>query len=228
MYNKAEEINKETLLKDEQFLDDASSFLIRRGGYDAEDLMTAEDVYDNYMEHFRFQNVNEVTAINDMLYAQNADDEQKEKMARLMETYDKMDSDLGLAAAGDYVAGVLSAPSTYAGIFTGGGAKVGAIAAQQGIKMGIRDVLKRGASKELLQRAATEGAKKGGLTQVERQQVAATLAREAARKGAVRAGAVEGTIGGGQVIAQEQARVELAMRQHKHKRLSEKILQSVY
>ena len=211
MYNKAEEINKETLLKDEQFLDDASSFLIRRGGYDAEDLMTAEDVYDNYMEHFRFQNVNEVTAINDMLYAQNADDEQKEKMARLMETYDKMDSDLGLAAAGDYVAGVLSAPSTYAGIFTGGGAKVGAIAAQQGIKMGIRDVLKRGASKELLQRAATEGAKKGGLTQVERQQVAATLAREAARKGAVRAGAVEGTIGGGQVIAQEQARVELDM-----------------
>ena len=32
MYNKAEEINKETLLKDEQFLEDASSFLIRRGG----------------------------------------------------------------------------------------------------------------------------------------------------------------------------------------------------
>ena len=185
MYNKAEEINKETLLKDEQFLDDASSFLIRRGGYDAEDLMTAEDVYDNYMEHFRFQNVNEVTAINDMLYAQNADDEQKEKMARLMETYDKMDSDLGFAAAGDYVAGVLSAPSTYAGIFTGGGAKVGALAAQQGVKLGIREILKRGAAGQALRSAAT--------------------------KGAVRAGAVEGTIGAGQVAAQEQVRVETGM-----------------
>jgi hypothetical protein len=213
MYNQQEEINKEKLLKDEQFLDDATAFLIDRGGYDAEDLMSAENVYDNYMEHFRFQNVNEVTAVNDLLYAQNADDESKERFARLMDTYDKMDSDLGIAAAGDYVAGVLSAPSTYAGIFTGGGAKVGALAAQQGIKLGIRDVLKRGASKELLQKAVTEGARKGGLSAVERQQVAATLARQAATKGAVRAGAVEGAIGAGQVAAQEQTRVELDMQE---------------
>jgi len=211
MYNQQEEINKEKLIKDEQFLDDATAFLIDRGGYEAEDLMSAENVYENYMEHFRFQNVNEVTAVNDLLYAQNADEESKERFARLMDTYDKMDSDLGFAAAGDYVAGVLSAPSTYAGIFTGGGAKVGALAAQQGIKLGIRDILKRGASKELLQRAVTEGARKGGLSAVERQQVAATLARQAAAKGAVRAGAVEGTIGAGQVAAQEQVRVETGM-----------------
>jgi len=213
MYNQQEEINKEKLIKDEQFLDDATAFLIDRGGYDAEDLMSAENVYENYMEHFRFQNVNEVTAVNDLLYAQNADEESKERFARLMDTYDKMDSDLGFAAAGDYVAGVLSAPSTYAGIFTGGGAKVGALAAQQGIKLGIRDILKRGASKELLQKAVTEGARKGGLSAVERQQVAATLARQAAAKGAIRAGAVEGAIGAGQVAAQEQTRVELDMQE---------------
>lgn len=185
MYNTQDKIDRETLLKDEQFLQDATDFLIDREGYEADDLMSAEDVYNNYMEHFRFQNVNEVTAINDMLYAQNADDEQKEKMARLMETYDKMDSDLGLRAGGDYIAGVLSAPSTYAGIFTGGGAKVGAVAAQQGVKLGIREILKRGAAGEALRNAAT--------------------------KGAVRAGAVEGAIGAGQVAAQEQARVELGM-----------------
>ena len=185
MYNQQEEINKEKLIKDEQFLDDATAFLIDRGGYDAEDLMSAENVYDNYMEHFRFQNVNEVTAVNDLLYAQNADEESKERFARLMDTYDKMDSDLGFAAAGDYVAGVLSAPSTYAGIFTGGGAKVGALAAQQGVKLGIREILKRGAAGQALRSAAT--------------------------KGAVRAGAVEGTIGAGQVAAQEQVRVETGM-----------------
>ena len=185
MYNQQEEINKEKLIKDEQFLDDATAFLIDRGGYDAEDLMSAENVYDNYMEHFRFQNVNEVTAVNDLLYAQNADEESTERFARLMDTYDKMDSDLGFAAAGDYVAGVLSAPSTYAGIFTGGGAKVGALAAQQGVKLGIREILKRGAAGQALRSAAT--------------------------KGAVRAGAVEGTIGAGQVAAQEQTRVELDM-----------------
>lgn len=185
MYNQQEEINKEKLIKDEQFLDDATAFLIDRGGYDAEDLMSAENVYENYMEHFRFQNVNEVTAVNDLLYAQNADEESTERFARLMDTYDKMDSDLGFAAAGDYVAGVLSAPSTYAGIFTGGGAKVGALAAQQGVKLGIREILKRGAAGQALRSAAT--------------------------KGAVRAGAVEGTIGAGQVAAQEQVRVETGM-----------------
>ena len=185
MYNQQEEIDKEKLLKDEQFLDDATAFLIDRGGYDAEDLMSADNVYENYMEHFRFQNVNEVTAVNDLLYAQNADEESKERFARLMDTYDKMDSDLGFAAAGDYVAGVLSAPSTYAGVFTGGGAKVGALAAQQGVKLGIREILKRGAAGQALRSAAT--------------------------KGAVRAGAVEGTIGAGQVAAQEQVRVETGM-----------------
>ena len=187
MYNEQEEINKEKLLKDETFLEDAAYFLAERGGYEADDLINPEDIYANYMEHFRFQNVNEVTAINDMLYAQNADEQSKQRMARLMDTYDRMDSDLGFAAAGDYIAGVLSAPSTYAGIFTGGGAKVGQLAAQQGVKLGIREVLKRGAAGQALRQAAT--------------------------KGAVRAGAVEGAIGAGQVAAQEQARVETGMQE---------------
>ena len=187
MYNEQEEINKEKLIEDEQFLDDAAYFLAERGGYEADDLINPVDIYDKYMEHFRFQNVNEVTAVNDMLYAQNTDEQGKERMARLMDTYDRMDSDLGLKAAGDYVTGVLTAPSTYAGIFTGGGAKVGALAAQQGVKLGIREILKRGVAGEALRKAATQGA--------------------------VRAGAVEGAVGAGQVVAQEQARVETGMQE---------------
>ena len=31
----------------------------------------AEDIYDRYLEHFRYQNVNEVTAVRDMYQAQN-------------------------------------------------------------------------------------------------------------------------------------------------------------
>jgi|TARA_R100000455_G_C6273223_1_gene130578 hypothetical protein len=187
MYNQQDNINKSTLINNEQFVDDAADFLIDREGYEAEDLDTAEKVYDAYMEHFRFQNVNESTAVMDMMYAQNTDAQGKARMARLMDAYDKMDSDLGLAALGDYAAGVFSAPSTYAGIFTGGGAKVGALAAQQGIKLGIRQLLKGGAAGQALRQAAT--------------------------KGAVRAGAVEATIGAGQVAAQEQARVESGMQE---------------
>lgn len=187
MYNQQDNITKETLIKDQQFVDDAADFLIDREGYEAEDLDTPDKVYDAYMEHFRFQNVNESTAIMDMQYAQNTDVQGKARMARLMDAYDKMDSDLGLTAAWDYTAGVLSAPSTYAGIFTGGGAKVGALAAQQGIKLGIRQLLKSGVAGQALRQAAT--------------------------KGAVRAGAVEAAIGAGQVAAQEQARVESGMQE---------------
>ena len=189
MYNLQDKIDKDKLISDNQFIDDASDFLIDRVGYKADALSTKEAVYDAYMEHFRYQNVNEVTAINDMIYAQNADKNSRERFGRLMDTYDKMDSDLGIKAAGDYVAGVLSAPSTYAGIFTGGGAKVGTLAAQQGVKLGIRQILKQGASGKALRSAAVQGA--------------------------VRAGAVEGGIGAGQVAAQEQVRVETGLKEEK-------------
>lgn len=189
MYNLQDKIDKDKLISDNQFIDDASDFLIDRVGYKADSLSTKEAVYDAYMEHFRYQNVNEVTAINDMIYAQNADKNSRERFGRLMDTYDKMDSDLGIKAAGDYVAGVLSAPSTYAGIFTGGGAKVGTLAAQQGVKLGIRQILKQGASGKALRSAAVQGA--------------------------VRAGAVEGGIGAGQVAAQEQVRVDTGLKEEK-------------
>jgi hypothetical protein len=139
---KPEFLNRDTLIEDEDFIDDASTFLIEREGKDAEELDTKEKVYDAYMEHFRFQNVNEVTALRDMTYAQEADNEQRARLGRLMDTYDRMDSDLGLKAAGDYLEGVFTAPSTYAGIFSFGAGKAGAIAANQGIKLGIRQAIK--------------------------------------------------------------------------------------
>lgn len=139
---KQEFLNRDTLIEDEDFIDDASSFLIEREGKKAEDLDTNEKVYDAYMEHFRFQNVNEVTALRDMTYAQEADNTQRARLGRLMDTYDRMDSDLGLKAAGDYLEGVFTAPSTYAGIFSFGAGKAGAVAANQGVKLGIRQAIK--------------------------------------------------------------------------------------
>ena len=138
VYNQYKELNKDTLLAEDDFLEDASKFLIDRGGYEVKDLQSKEAVYDKYMEHFRSQNVNEATALKDLTYALDAEGESKERFGRLMDTYDKMDSDLGLKAAGDYLEGIFTAPSTYAGAFSFGTAKVGALAAQQGIKLGVR------------------------------------------------------------------------------------------
>ena len=143
-----ENLNKETLLKNELFIDDAIGFLIDRRGYKAEDLLDDEEVYDAFMSHFRSQNVNEATAIRDMMHAQNSDEEGKERMGRLMDAYDNMDSDFGFKALGDYAAGIFTAPSTYAGLISFGAGKAGALAANQGVKIGIREVLKRNALKQ--------------------------------------------------------------------------------
>ncbi len=162
LYNHYTKLDKDVLLRDEDFINDASQFLIDREGYDSSDLDEGEQVYDAFMEHFRYQNVNEVTALRDLTYAQDADDESKARFGRLMDTYDKMDSDLGLEAAGDYLGGVFTAPSTYAGIFSFGAGKAGALAAQQGIKFGIRQALKTGALRGGAVGATVDAASAGG------------------------------------------------------------------
>ena len=65
LYNHYDELNKDVLIQDEDFLNDAADFLIDRGGYDPEDMVESEDIYDGFMEHFRAQNVNEITATSD-------------------------------------------------------------------------------------------------------------------------------------------------------------------
>jgi len=178
LYND-EDLTKDVLLEDADFISDAAQFLGEREGFYSDN---AEELYDRFLEHFRYQNVNEVTATRDLFYAQDADDEGKARMGRLMDTFDRMDTELGLAAAQDYVGGVLFAPSTYAGMFSFGAAKAGTLAAQQGLKIGIRQILKRG----------IEGA----------------AVRSGALRSAAGAAAVDVPFAAGTVLAQEQTRVE--------------------
>jgi|9_EtaG_2_1085328.scaffolds.fasta_scaffold00266_5 hypothetical protein len=150
-YLDQKDLNEETLKNEKEFIEDAAIFLENREGYefDYNKKDVNQDIYDAYMEHFRVQNVNEVTATRDLFYAQTANAEEKQRMGRLMNVFDKMDGELGWGAALDYAEGVFTAPSTYAGIFSFGAAKAGSLAAQQGIKYGIREILKRSAKESL-------------------------------------------------------------------------------
>jgi hypothetical protein len=166
MYDKSR-LNKETLIKDEGFLSDAKEFLIRREDYDLNELDSPEKVYDQFMEHFRYQNVNEITAIRDLNYVQDADVKGKEQFGRLMDTFDRMDSDLGLDAAQDYIGGVFSAPSTYAGMFSFGAGKAASLAGQQGIKWGIRQAIKSGGLRSAAGSTAVEATTAAGTVGVQ-------------------------------------------------------------
>lgn len=178
-------LKKDFLLQDEDFVTDAKLFLTNRGGYDQKDLQNDNFLYDKYMEHFRGQATNEVTAARDLYYAKTSSEEETQAMGRLMNTFDRMDGDFGWKAAGDYFEGVMTAPSTYAGMFSFGSAKAGAIAAQQAVKAGIRSAL----SKKLKGQVLKQGVK------------STTIGM-----------GIDATAAAGTINLQEQARVELDLK----------------
>ena len=169
-----EEQKKEKLTKDDDFLDDAYDFLVQREGYKDSELDTPEKIYDQFLEHFRYQNVNEVTAIRDLEYAQNSNLQEKVKFANLIQLYENMEGDsFNIETIKDYAGGILTAPSTYAGLFTAGAGKLASTGANQLTKLGIRKLLNKEIAKSAAKGAAVEGtigAVQGGaqeLTKVE-------------------------------------------------------------
>ena len=161
VYNRyhSSSLNRETLVNTPEFLKDAKTFLTSRGGYNANDLEDNDFLYDKYLEHFRGQATNEVTAARDLYYAKTTSDDELAGMGRLMDTYDKMDGEFGFKAAGDYIEGVLTAPSTYVGMASFGAGKAGGIAAQQALKAGVRSAI----SKKLKGQTLKQGVKSAAI-----------------------------------------------------------------
>ena len=202
-----EDLTRENLINNIGFITDASNFLAEREDYYSDDV---EDIYDRYLEHFRYQNVNEVTAVRDMYQAQDykrkGDDEGLARMGRLMDTFDKQDSEFTSETVTDYLGGVFTAPSTYASMFSFGAAKGGALAAQQGIKFGIKELIKDGAKvagKDL----TTSALKKAG--NYSRLKALREGFAKGGYKTAIGAGVVDGLGASGTAAAQEETRVTI-------------------
>lgn len=136
-----------------------------------------------YVEHMRGQDNNEATAVKDLYFARDdeAREEDRAAFGRLMMAWDASDgAGTGkLRGAGDYAEAILTAPSTLAGVFTGGFGRLGGVAASKAASIGARASVQKFMSKEFAKQAA---------------------------KGFATSAAVEGAVGLGQVEAQEGAR----------------------
>jgi len=201
-----EELNRENLINDVDFIYDAKQFLYDREDYQSDN---AEDIYDRYLEHFRYQNVNEVSAVRDMYlaqeYQQQGDDEGLSRMSRLMSTFENQDTDFTSETVTDYLGGVFTAPSTYASMFSFGAGKAGALAAQQGIKFGIKEIIKNGAKAsggKMTKKALQKGTEKMGKLSTAKQAFIG-----GGYKTAIGGATVDALGGAGTVAAQEQTRV---------------------
>ena len=186
--------NKENLIDNEDFLSEARNFLVKRGGYSRERLKDNNEVYEQFLEHFRYQNVNEISAVRDLEYAQNANKQDRKEFANLIELYDTIDTDFNFETVKDFAGGILTAPSTYLGLFTGGAGKLASGAATQVSKVALKKLLQKGLSKEVAKKTL-------------RNQINKNIKKEIAKRATI-TGAIEGTIGTGQGLAQEETRVE--------------------
>jgi len=191
MYNEVEELSKEQLLKDDQFLDDASEFLRERTGNLYVD---SEEIFENYLSHMRYHSTNDITPVRDLMFAQKAKPEMKESMSRLFQSFDKLEPNANddiLNVAGDYLGSIASSPSTWLGLITAGAGKVAALGAQQAARTGVRGVL-------------YQGIKQG-------------VSKAPVASGAVAGATVEGLAGYSQEKARQMARVEVGAQEEEDK-----------
>lgn len=170
----------------------------RLGIYD----VSEDDAMEEFVEHFRAFNVNELTAANDYRYVSAAasdatkrgDDKAAQRLSdyRLLhQTFAEMPafSDNWLTATGDYAEGILTAPSTYVGLLLPGAGKAGGVAAQQAAKLAVQQTLKQSLKSPV-----------------------STLAAKAAANPIKTAVAVEGTAGSLQNIAAQKAEIAADLR----------------
>tara|TARA_R100001126_G_scaffold91909_1_gene61645 strand:+ start:1146 stop:4334 length:3189 start_codon:yes stop_codon:yes gene_type:complete len=193
-YNK-EDLTKENLIANPDFLSDAYDFLAERNNN--KDLNSPEEVYDEFMEHMRYGSVNEITALRDLEYAQNADLLERDKFGRLIDIYDKMPGEeLSWKMMGDYAEGLVTAPSTYLGIVTGGTGKAATVAGTQVARLGLRKLLAEGL-KSAGRGAAVEGTIGLGQGALEEATRVETGAREDFTGGRTLTTGIGSAIGGG-------------------------------
>jgi SAM-dependent methyltransferase len=145
---------RERFLGDPDFMADAYSFLLKRTNQTPE---TDEEVYDKFMEHMRFHETNEVTAVRDLMYAQESDQDSKAEFARLLQRWDESEGDpMSATKALDYFEAGITAPSTWLGLISGGTGKVSGQVAVEAAKIGTRAYLLKEIGKGALKSAAVE------------------------------------------------------------------------
>ena len=155
MYSNQTNLTKADLLKDEEFLSDAQSYLLKRTDNYYE---SAEEIYDAWIEQSRISNVNEVSAIRDLNYVKSSEatDADKDQMGRLYLAYDNLkDAETSLwKKVNDYGEGILTAPSTWLGLISGGASKVAGVGGTQAAVQLTKALATKGVQNRLRQGVA--------------------------------------------------------------------------
>ena len=213
------DLNKDSLVRDQSFLADARKFLGERKDYSLRELRDPEEVYKLFIRHMRHTEVNELAAANDLRHINDLDDSGKAQMGKLYSVWDRMDGEKSsvLDAFKDYGLGVVSAPSTYISVITGGAGKLigatGAVAARLAAREAALGALKKTIANQKLKIA----------TALPTNQIA-----RSAVTGAMAAGTVEGVVGATIGGAGEAVRTRADITGEREFRISQPIIHGLF
>jgi hypothetical protein len=159
----------------------------------------ADGLADKFVEHMRWQDTNEITALKDYNFVkqENLPPEELKSFGNLMMAYDRAEGGgTGkLDGAIDYLSAFATSPSTLATVGTAGwgvGSKLAAKAAGKAAQLAMRQTIS-----ELVRKGVATGAVKD--------QVAGTIGKQALM-GGVSSAVVEGSLGAGQSFLQGKTR----------------------
>ena len=195
-------IDRESLLKDRNFLSDARSFLKNRTGKEYQD---DEDLFNAFIEHMRIGTISEVTAIRDRNYIKKANQKEKNRAGKLYITFDRIRKPTSMARLlGDYGEGILRSPSSYisltgVGVIGKGAAFGKSLAYNQITKQLATDAISKSAKKAALRGAGIEGgigALQGAAHTAARQETGRGEYRDTSMMGGALLGAAVGAIPG--------------------------------
>jgi hypothetical protein len=163
----------------------------------------ADGLADKFVEHMRWQDTNEITALKDYNFVkqENLPQEELKSFGNLMMAYDRAEGGGtgALDGAVDYLSAFATSPSTLATVGTAGwgvGSKLAAKAAGKAAQLAMRQTIS-----ELVRKGVATGAVKD--------QVAGTIGKQALM-GGVSSAVVEGSLGAGQSFLQGKTREKAA------------------
>ena len=196
-------LKKDDLLKS-QFVNPIRDYMIDRKGVDYKEL-SDQEVVDDFVEHMRYFNANTVSTAGEVRFIGKADDMRKAKAKKAYQIYDQLgnvfvnDGMMGAVdGVKDYIFASAKDPTNYAGLITGGAARLfaggvsltGKKAVRAAVRAAGKEALKDGASKEAAKqagmKAGTEAAARAiakGATQQTADKLYTQVAKKAAEDG---------------------------------------------
>lgn len=171
-YNRVMGKTIDELRDDASFQQDLVTFFQSdRHGYSGDKIRErgVDGLLEDFAEHMRYQENNEVSALRDLYFASGKEDAsqgQRDAFGRLMAAWDNSSgTDMSFDKAFDYFESIASAPSTWATVASAGAGKIAARAGVKGAAIATRRAVAATIARESVGQSVARGAARGAIAE---------------------------------------------------------------